>query len=52
MSKLQTIGERLRVNWQDPLIRRHIGFLFLGKAIGLSIVLTLITDPFRSPARI
>ena len=46
MSKLQTIGERLRRNWQDPLIRRHVGLLFLGKAIGLSIVLTLITRWF------
>src|SRR6195256_4420862 len=46
MSKLQTIGARLRTNWQDPLIRRHVGVLFLGKAIGLSIVLTLITRWF------
>src|SRR5438445_2297914 len=46
MSKLQTVGARLRTNWQDPLIRRHVGLLFLGKAIGLGIVLTLITRWF------
>src|SRR6266576_3470842 len=46
MSRLQTVAARLRTNWQDPLIRRHIGLLFLGKAIGLSIVLTLITRWF------
>src|SRR5437868_582919 len=46
MTKLRSIGTRLRTNWQDPLIRRHVGLLFLGKAIGLSIVLTLITRWF------
>src|SRR5438309_3949255 len=46
MRKLQTVGARVRTNWQDPLIRRHVGLLFLGKAIGLSIVLTLITRWF------
>src|SRR5437588_7767398 len=46
MTKLRTMGARLRTNWQDPLIRRHVGLLFLGKAIGLSIVLTLITRWF------
>jgi Amt family ammonium transporter len=43
---MQTVGARLRTNWKDPLIRRHIGYLFLGKAIGLGIVLTLITRWF------
>src|SRR5919201_196363 len=46
MSSSRSIAERLRTNWQDPLIRRHVGLLFLGKAIGLSIVLTLITRWF------
>src|SRR5207237_8058202 len=46
MTKMQTIATRLRTNWQDPLIRRHVQLLFLGKAIGLSIVLTLITRWF------
>src|ERR1700693_6110512 len=46
MSKLRSVGARLRTNWQDPLIRRHVGLLFLGKAIGLGIVLTLITRWF------
>src|ERR1700693_581132 len=46
MTKLQTVGARLRTNWQDPLIRRHVGLLFLGKAIGLGIVLTLMTRWF------
>lgn len=46
MSKLRTVGARLRTNWQDPLIRRHVGLLFLGKAIGLAIVLTLMTRWF------
>ena len=42
----RTVGARLRTNWQDPLIRRHVGLLFLGKAIGLAIVLTLMTRWF------
>ena len=46
MSKLRSVGARLRTNWKDPLIRRHVGLLFLGKAIGLGIVLTLITRWF------
>src|SRR4030081_1191373 len=46
MTRMQTVGARLRTNWKDPLIRRHIGYLFLGKAIGLGIVLTLITRWF------
>src|ERR1700730_4594923 len=46
MSKLRSVGARLRTNWHDPLIRRHVGLLFLGKAIGLGIVLTLITRWF------
>ena len=46
MTKLKTIAERLRNNWRDPLIRRHVGLLFLGKAIGLGLVLTLMTKWF------
>src|SRR5881275_975786 len=46
MARFRTISERLRSNWQDPLIRRHVGLLFLGKAIGLAIVLTLMTKWF------
>ena len=46
MSRLQSVGARLRTNWRNPEIRRHVGLLFLGKAIGLSIVLTLITRWF------
>src|SRR6202030_4683170 len=46
MTKLQTVGARLRTNGQDPLIRRHVVLLFVGKAIGLGIVLTLITRWF------
>ena len=46
MSKLQTVGARLRTNWHDPLIRRHVVLLFAGKAIGLGIVLTLMTRWF------
>jgi Amt family ammonium transporter len=45
-STLRTLGERLRTNWQDPLIRRNVGLLFLGKAIGLFLVLTLMTRWF------
>ena len=30
----------MRRSWQDPLIRRNVGLLFLGKAIGLILVLT------------
>jgi ammonium transporter, Amt family len=46
MSMLMTAARRLRTNWQDPEIRRHVGWLFLGKAIGLAVVLTLITRWF------
>lgn len=46
MSRSRTVAARLRTNWQDPLIRRHVGLLFLGKAIGLAIVLTLMTRWF------
>src|SRR5436305_153767 len=46
MSMLMTAARRLRTNWQDPEIRRHVGWLFLGKAIGLAIVLTLMTRWF------
>ena len=46
MIPLRTLSARLRTNWQDPDIRRHVGMLFLGKAIGLAIVLTLITRWF------
>ena len=45
-STLRTLGERLRTNWQDPLIRRNVGLLFLGKAIGLFLVLSLMTRWF------
>ena len=37
MITLRTVSMRLRTNWQDPQIRRHVGLLFLGKAIGLFI---------------
>jgi Amt family ammonium transporter len=40
---LRMLGGRLRKNWQDPEIRRNIGLLALGKAIGLFLILTLIT---------
>src|SRR6266404_4511366 len=43
---LRTLATRLRIRWQDPLIRRHIALLFAGKAIGLGIVLSLITRWF------
>src|SRR6476659_3647599 len=46
MSMVMTAARRLRTNWQDPEIRRHVGWLFLGKAIGLAIVLTLMTRWF------
>jgi Amt family ammonium transporter len=46
MITLRTLSARLRTNWQNPDIRRHVGMLFLGKAIGLAIVLTLITRWF------
>ena len=46
MSALPTVFQRLRTNWQDPQIRRHVGLLFLGKGIGLAIVLTLMTRWF------
>jgi Amt family ammonium transporter len=46
MSMLMTAARRLRTNWQDPEIRRHVGWLFLGKAIGLAVVLTLMTRWF------
>ena len=46
MITLRMVSMRLRMNWQDPQIRRHVGLLFLGKAIGLFIVLTLITRWF------
>jgi ammonium transporter, Amt family len=46
MSALTSTIQRLRTNWQDPQIRRHVGLLFLGKAIGLAIVLTLMTRWF------
>lgn len=46
MITLRTVSMRLRTNWQDPQIRRYVGLLFLGKAIGLFIVLTLITRWF------
>jgi ammonium transporter, Amt family len=46
MIQLRTVGARLRTNWQDPEVRRYVGMLFLGKAIGLFIVLTLITRWF------
>lgn len=43
---LGTLAGRIRTKWQDPIIRRNVGLLFLGKAIGLSIVLTLMTRWF------
>ena len=46
MITLRTLSARLRTHWQDPDIRRQVGMLFLGKAIGLAIVLTLITRWF------
>jgi Amt family ammonium transporter len=46
MSMLMTAARRLRANWQDPEIRRHVGWLCLGKAIGLAIVMTLMTRWF------
>src|SRR6476659_6789640 len=46
MSMVMTAARRLRTNWQDPEIRRHVGWLFLGKAIGLAAVLTLMTRWF------
>src|SRR5258706_12490398 len=41
---LQTVSRKIRTNWQDPLVRRHVGLLFLGKTIGLVLVLVLITQ--------
>ena len=43
---LITIARRLRTSWQDPQIRRYVGYMFLGKAIGLGLVLTLMTRWF------
>jgi Amt family ammonium transporter len=43
---LRTLGVRLRKNWQDPVFRHNVGMLFLGKAIGLAIVLSLMTRWF------
>ena len=43
---LLTIARRLRTSWQDPQIRRYVGYMFLGKAIGLGLVLTLMTRWF------
>ena len=45
---LRTIGARLRTNWQDPDVRRHVGMLFLGKAIGLQRPGSK-TSPFGRP---
>ncbi|HXW97421.1 MAG TPA: ammonium transporter [Gemmatimonadales bacterium] len=46
LAALGHIGSRLRKNWQDPLLRRNVGLLVLGKMIGLGIVLTLMTRWF------
>ncbi len=46
-SMLQTASRKIRTNWQDPLVRRHVGLLFLGKTIGLLLVLVLITQWHR-----
>jgi Amt family ammonium transporter len=43
-SRLVSITERLRKNWKDPLARRYVGLLFAGKAIGLGLVLVLMTQ--------
>jgi len=43
---LQSLGGRLRASWRDPVVRRNAGLLFLGKMIGLGLVLTLITRWF------
>src|SRR5258706_5460043 len=41
---LQTVSRKIRTNWQDPLVRRHVGLLFLGKTIGVVLVLVLMTQ--------
>ena len=46
VTTLRNLAQRLRTNWQDPLIRRNVGLLFLGKAIGLFLVLSLMTRWF------
>src|ERR1700675_4608757 len=46
IEEMRVLRGRLRTAWEDPLIRRHVTLLFLGKAIGLGIVLTLITRWF------
>ena len=43
---LRALGRRLHTSWQDPLIRRNVGLLFAGKAIGLFLLLTLMTRWF------
>lgn len=45
-----SLAARLRARWQDPAVRRHVGLFVLAKAIGLAILVALISKAWLPEA--